>query len=327
MIEKCQKALLKASRGFAGKKLKLLRPCAGGILKCVETVADVAKRDACVVAARTKCTAAIDKIAREEAKLRSTVLDKCGTLSAAHLTGTDGLGFGALAAACGNLDTPAAVADCVVERSACEVDRVFAAAEPRAGELIAFAAVPADRRAKLACLPDHGGNGEDVDLESTEGKTIAKCAAAIEKASATLVGGEYAALAKCAGRLFTCAQSKRADDACPPKATAGCTKDLAKIAAARLKVGAAIAKKCAPPLLDYELLRQPAAANLDALTSECVLAGVPALTSLEAYTACLVQQHDCRTASLLGFAMPRAQPLIEALTPAPPFAFPTTCPP
>jgi hypothetical protein len=325
VIEKCQKVLLKGARGFVTKKLKLLATCADGIQKCIQTVADVAKRGACVTAAGAKCTAAIDKIVGEETKLRNTVLDKCGTVPAAFVTGPEGLGFGALSATCGNLDSSAAVADCIVERSACEADRAFAAAEPRAGELIGFAGVPPDRRAMLACLPNHGGAGEDVDLESGAGKGIAKCGSGIAKANATLVGGEYAALATCAGRLFTCAQTKRGDDACPTKAAAGCVKDLAKIGAGELKVGPAIAKKCTSPLFDYDLLRRPAAVNLDVLTSACALANAPAPTSLDAYGSCLLRLQACRTTSLLRLAMPRAVPLLGTLSP--PFTFPTDCPP
>ena len=109
-----------------------------------------------------------------------------------------------------------------------------------------------------------------------------------------------------------------------PKAAAGCAKDLAKIPAVHVKVGPAIAKKCGAPLLDYDVLRQPAAADLDALAAECALAGVPTITNLGDYTSCLERQHACRVTTLLRVAMPRAVPLIEALDP--PFAFPAPCP-
>jgi hypothetical protein len=325
-IEKCQKALLAGARTFAGKKLKGLDKCANGILKCIQTVADAVKRDACVAGARTKCTAAIDAIVGAEAKLRSAVAAKCGTIPPAFVAGGEGLGYGSLAADCGDVDGAEAVADCLVGRSSCELDRLFAAAEPRAGELIAFAAVPPDRRAALACLPDHGGTGADLDLESTTGKALAKCETAIKKASAKLVRGESAALAKCALRLFACAQTKRDDVACPGKATAGCAKDVQKVAAARLAVGPALEKKCGASLLDFDLVRQPAGANLDALASECTQAGMPQLADLDDYASCVVRQHDCRTATLLRVAMPRAVPLIEAAALNPPFAFPALCP-
>jgi hypothetical protein len=243
-----------------------------------------------------------------------------------HISGPSGLGFGALTATCGNLDTPAAVADCVAERSACEADRAFVVGAPRTGELIAFAGVPTDRRAMLACLPDHGGAGEDVDLESGAGKAIAKCGSGIAKANATLVGGEYAALAACAGRLFACAQTKRDDAACATKAAAGCVEDLARIGAAiEPKLGPAVAKSCTSPLFDYDLLRRPAAVNLDALASQCALANAPAPTRLDAYGSCLLELQQCRTTSLLRLTMPRAVALLGTLSP--PFTFPTDCPP
>ena len=226
------------------------------------------------------------------------------------------------------MGTPAGIANCVVERSACELERVFAAAEPRAGELLVFAGVPIDRRAALACLPNHGGTGEDVDLEATAGKAIAKCETGIKKASSALVRGEPTPLAKCAGRSFSCVLTKRNDVACPAKAAAGCAKDLAKIDAAASKVGPAIAKKCGAPLLDYDLLRQAAGAHLDALATECAeRRRWHAHGPRNGLRARLVRQHACRVTTLLRVAMPRAQPLIEALTPAPPFAFPTSCPP
>ena len=324
-IEKCQKALVGAGRGFAGKTLKGLDGCANGVLKCIQTVADDGKRTACVAAARAKCTTAIDKIVAERAKLRAAVLAKCAAVPLDFVTGADGLGYGALAA-CDDTSSLAAVADCVVAESACALERVFAVAEPRAGELLRFAEIPPDRGAALACLPDFGGTGQDVDLEATSGKAIAKCETAIKKASSTVLRGELGALAKCAGKLLTCTLTKRGDAACPGKAAAACGKDLAKIEGLRAKVGPAIAKKCAAPLAGFAVLREPAAANLDALAGECAGAGVATLASLDDYAACVVRQHACRATTLLRAAMPRAISLIDAAAVVPPFAFPTVCP-
>jgi hypothetical protein len=323
--ETCQKAIVKGSQTFVAKRLKRLDRCANGILTCIQTIADAAKRTKCIAAAGAKCTSTLDAVAADERVFRDRVVSACGApLAATDLVAAGGLGYGTLAATCGTaLDTPAALADCVVTREACEVDRLFGAEAPRAAELMDLAGVAADRQAVLACLPGSGGTGADVDLEGTAGKALAKCGKTVTKTATTFVRAELGAFARCALRSFPCTQSKQNDPTCAAKADRACAKALAAIAARRSAVAPAVRKTCGDPPLAYDLLRAPTGANLDALGTECSAAGVTELGTLAAYESCLVQQHACRIATLVGLAVPRLAELVGT----PPFPFPPApCP-
>ena len=100
---------------------------------------------------------------------------------------------------------------------------------------------------------------------------------------------------------------------CLGKADAACSKEAAKIAAERAKVGPAIDKKCGG--IDFNVnLRPPRAANLDALVA--TLPGSDTLSTLASYETALRLNHECAAESLLGAIAPRAAGLLPALAPS-----------
>lgn len=141
----CAKAIAKSGAGFLGAKQKLVQKCASAVTVCVQTKPGDA---ACLTKAASTCSKAIAKIGGPtgiEAKLAAGVLKKCSGLSAADLTGTDGLGFQDRSGDCTALGGPLAsatdVAACLVRQHECRAERMLESQTPRLRELLDLAGV------------------------------------------------------------------------------------------------------------------------------------------------------------------------------------------
>lgn len=136
----CTKGITKSGAGFLGAKQKLVQKCASAVTACVQAKpADAA----CLPKAQKTCAKAVAKITAPnglEAKLAAGVAKKCGALSLADLTGTDGLGYqdrtGECAALAGPLASAADVAACVVRQHECRAERLLESQTPRLHELL-----------------------------------------------------------------------------------------------------------------------------------------------------------------------------------------------
>jgi hypothetical protein len=115
--------------------------------------------------------------------------------------------------------------------------------------------------------------------------------------------------------VSTCNLTKPGDAGCLAKANATCTTKLGKVALDAAKVAPAVDKRCGARAIDFDPLRQPTGANLDALASLCADYGVSALDSIAAFETCLVRQHTCRAEELGRFEIPRAGDLLGMLSP------------
>lgn len=310
---------------FTNRKLRSLEKCATGILRCIQTVPEDTERAACVAKGAARCSREIDKVAVEEAKRRSVVAATCGSppLTGTDLTEQAGLGYGAIIPSCEPpVESASDVARCVLAGSGCEADRVFGAQQPRARDLMQFAQVPAERLATLSCLPSRGGQGEDLDLETTTGRAVTRCTATITRTASALANSTLQTLGRCHNKVFRCEQSKRFDERCLATARALCENGLRRIEAKRTSLGPGIDKACGASALAFDALSSPHGAFLSALAGECADLGVTDLAGLDDYRTCLVRQHHCRVAALLRLATPRGAALLSSLGLDPSRAFP-----
>jgi hypothetical protein len=317
--DKCQKAIIKGSGSFVGRKLGVLDKCGGALFKCA-VAEPTAKRAACFVKAGAGCTKGFTKLVAARQKLTAAIVAKCAAPPLPFETGVRGafgLAYASRAATCaGGTGSLAAIADCVASEHACRAEALFSSEHPRARELIELpqAQIALPSGSLVGCLADHGGDGAGVGDPAAVGKPLATCATAIRKAAAGFARAKLTAVTTCAAAVFTCRQTKPADAACvSTKARATCQKALAKAVGAATKLGLAIDKKCVGASVSYATLRQSNALGIDALASECVTFGVPNLDGFPQYQECVLRQHTCAAEALLGVEVPRAQPLIDAL--------------
>ncbi len=118
----------------------------------------------------------------------------------------------------------------------------------------------------------------------------------------------------CATGVLACLEGDPAKlEACRKRAGDRCAKYAGTIAAAREKLGSDVGRACGS--VDFDVLRQPSGAFLDALVCECDAVGVGALQSLDAYGQCLDRQEECRIAELVPFAVPRVAEALAAISP------------
>jgi len=273
-------------------------------------------------AAAERCTRQIDRIALAEGKLREGISSACGRspLGLDDLLSESGLGFGAIMS-CAAAGTPADIATCIAQQHSCEADRLFHLQEPRARDLMELASVPTDRLERLGCLASGSGDTEGVG-SSGAGKKLVECQSAITRAGARLARAELIGLGQCSAWALRCDQTRRGDERCYGQATKACVRAFEKMVAQRNDFGPSIEAKCAQPIIDYELLRQPEAADLDVLMPECERYGVPNIANLANYVLCVRRQHQCGVEALRRFEAPRAEALIERLPLELPSQFP-----
>jgi hypothetical protein len=325
LVDACQKAVKKAGAKLVSTTLKSLASCSNRLVKCIQTKADPAQRDACTLGAGEKCGKDLAKADAARATFNGSVLKRCGLLGIGDLRGAAGLGFDAVAGECaGPADSIGGITACIGEQHRCQAAKLYELAQPRARELMHVAGIGAGSFPLLTCLTDYNGGGQDLDQEATNGKLLEKCSKAIAKTAGVYVNKKLKSLEKCVDKLFTCAVVKAGDAACGTKANAVCTSAFGAIINAESTLRAALQKSCGA--LDYTGVLAPAVgANLGVLASECASFGVAAPDTFPLYVNCLARQHGCRTEDLLRFQSPRASELLAGTSP--PITFPSTqCP-
>ena len=117
-------------------------------------------------------------------------------------------------------------------------------------------------------------------------------------------------LSACASAVDVCVTEKPNDATCVPKAQTGCTKDFAAIDAALSKVGDAVAKSCASPVIDFADVVNAAGADMSALAAECTALGVSDISQPDQYAACLERRTMCDVEDLMRLENPRADELL-----------------
>jgi hypothetical protein len=206
------------------------------------------------------------------------------------------------------------VSACILAQHECEAEQVFEVQEPRAGELLDLVRTQGGTFPAPTCLTDHGPAGATSDPK-TLGKAVDKCEAQMKASGTKFVLAKLRGLTTCAAGVLTCDLTKPGDATCLSKASSACTKSLAKIDDEADKVGPAIDKRCGAAAINFDALRAPTGANLDALAAECAAFGVPAINSIADYETCLIRQHSCRGEELTRFEVPRAEEMLGLITP------------
>lgn len=317
-LDKCHILIERAGAKFAVKKLKTLGKCTDGIFKCLQTKSGVTR---CLEQARERCNEQLIAGAAEEAKVVDTVVRKCGSDSTADdLLTPAGLAVASLADECSqhfgiSLSDLTSIGTCLARRHACELERLFASAAPRAASLMAVAGVDATLRSTLTCLTDHGGSDEHVGDPSALGRPLTRCARAVENATSKLADASLKATGRCLDTLFTCAQVKNdpaAAPACAARSRKRCAVELANLTAAATRPGPALASACGAVAID--LLRADEGLRLSTLDTECTAIGAGAPTTLAAYADCLTRQTRCAVAHLARVKSPRGERLLFGAT-------------
>ena len=316
-LAKCAIVVDRTSAKFAVKKLKTLAKCVGGVLKCVETKPGVPK---CLDQARQRCDEQVAAGAGEEAKVADAVVRKCGSdLDVAALLDPAGLDWASRRDECAqrfaaSVDDLAGIGTCLARQQACELERLFAVALPRAAGLLAAANVDPATRAAFACLTDHGGGDEHVADPRAVGRPVERCSRAIANAGAKFVDASLKALGRCLDTTFTCAEVKTdpaAAPACFAKARQRCDVEFANLAAAATRPTGALASACGD--VDFAVLATPEGLGLAALAGACQAAGGTAPEDLDAYADCLARTHRCGVVELARFVDPRAEGLLVSV--------------
>lgn len=311
-VLKCQTVLGRSGAAFAVKKQKLFQSCAAGLQKCLQLKPGDAK---CVAQASTRCTKLLAKVPGLGAKLGADVRKACAApkLAASDLLDVAGLGFAAEAAACGDagvapLGSAGDVAECLVRRHACAVERLLGLEDPRMHELLGLAGIDPAAYGCVAVGADGGGTGLG---DAARGKVLTRCEKAIEMVSGAYVKQRLATLQTCIGNVAKCVQQKPGDDGCVAKAQAKCAKLGARLDGPKgpaAKAQAAIAKACAG---DVAGVLAATGLGEGGSAAYCSALGVPALGSVDDVATCLLLDHRCRVAGLLDESIPRAAELLS----------------
>jgi hypothetical protein len=316
VANKCHATIARTGADVANETLDALRDCARPLMKCVETKPG---DFGCLARARKGCNQQLAAAAAEQTRLVDTIARKCASdLSLSEMLDARGLGFGGIGDECASgygvdVSDPISLGRCLAMHHACEIERVFAIAMPRAAGLLDFAGVDPARRAALACLTPHGGGGEHVGDPTGLARRVEKCAATVMTAGAKLVDTSMKALGRCLDTVFTCVQVKTdpiALPVCLARARARCDGEFANLAAAAARPGVALAKTCAD--VDFATLQNANGQSLDAVGADCAAIGGDA-TTLTGYADCLVRTHRCAVAELARFHAPRAEALLASV--------------
>ena len=149
LASKCEQAAKKAGAKLVGTELKTAQKCATAVLSCIQTKPNDAK---CLPKAHTSCTKGFAKLTDGtkgiDAKLAAAVDKACAAtgLTLADVLDANGVGFGALAAAC----TPTGVdvttgvpnlAQCLATYHECRAGELLEAELPRVRELLSLVGV------------------------------------------------------------------------------------------------------------------------------------------------------------------------------------------
>ncbi len=300
---RCQLAIAKAGAAFATRSLGELGRCTTAILACVEKAPG---DEGCLGAAGGRCVRTLAKIDRRADGVARTLGQRCAGIDPAVLREPSGLGFAALAEGCPALATDqadgSAIGVCLADRFRCRIERLLAAAMPRAGELLRVAGVPVGIRRALACLPDRGGSGTGT---GASGPAVARCARTLQRAAARFGERSLASIGACTKAALPCLDGAAGDAACLATATPACERAITRIGGARRAFSAALRTPCGEARVPFADLAAAGGASLALLIDECAAVSVDPVEALPAHATCLGRLYDCEVAALARDAIPR----------------------
>jgi hypothetical protein len=228
----------------------------------------------------------------------------------------------------GTLDCPASLtdtsdlADCVIDRAECGVERLVVASAPRASELLA--ALGRNVGGEFPCLATaastKGANGGGAGLpDADDAKTAVKCQSALLKAGVKLGKVGSKAVQKCADAAAACIQLKPNDAACKAKTSSKCVTTFAKLnsnTGTFFKLLIATAGKCATTSFGTTELNDPAGLGFSAVTDPGERCSQ--FTLLNPFqpgrtVECVGRQYLCEGAQLLEREAPRLREYADFL--------------
>lgn len=304
----CQRDVRRAARGFVDKKLKALERCSGAASRCVQQKPN---DPGCLARVRTRCATVLGKLADDESRLIASVIKRCAGLSSTQVLGQDGLAYGEIANSCAvrfgrALTDLTSVAQCLTAQHACRAETLFALERPRAGELLDLIDALPDAG---ECREDFGGAGVGLGDPKGAGKSLERCLQALVRGGTSLASTRLASIGRCIDGVFVCVAADAGNPTCLPKATQKCEREFARVQREVGKLTIAAGKRCNG--VDFATLSGATGAFFDAVTPDCPSYGIPSVTSITDYVACLVRQHECEVADLLRFESPRAEDLLQ----------------
>ncbi len=158
------------------------------------------------------------------------------------------------------------------------------------------------------CPSPSDGGGAGVGDPDGRGKLVAACAAAIQKVGLKLAAANLSALQGCVGDASACVQKKPGDGRCLTAAGDACDRDLAKRDKTAVKGQAAVVKACGA--LTASEIRDAVGLGYLGEASGCAELGIASVDDAADAGACLVAQHACIAARLVGLEAPRARELL-----------------
>jgi len=267
---KCQKTIQKASLSFAVGKASILTKCVNAAFACVQLHNG---EQPCLDKAKSACDkgvlAIFDKL---ETKGKQAIVKACsdnGTISTSEIIDSTGLGFNGEETL---LDCPATItngsdlADCVIDRQECGVERLVVALAPRAEEMMEAAgqSVASNFPCMVAQSTTQGTDAGGTGLsDATQAKAAVVCEATLSKFGVKVAKLLATSVTKCIDPTEACIQLKPTDPTCETKVAQSCSKVLGKLGGPTGTLAKAIGgvmKKC--ETADVPLANLNAAAGL-----------------------------------------------------------------
>lgn len=318
---KCQKAIEKASIAFATKKLGRLDKCVALAFACTQLKNG---DQSCIDKATAACDKQVQGISGDESKAKAKIENACddsqgGSVSLADIRDVTGLGYSgeeSLLDCAATLSSTSNLADCVIDRHECGVERVLLASAPRAQELLVKLGhnVATEFPCLAAAAATKGTDGAGLGLgDAVQAKAAVKCQGAITKAAVKVTKIGTKNVEKCADAAATCIQLKPGVASCQTKAAAKCQKTFTKLTAfdgTFAKLITATAKKCAAPTFGPIQLNAPAGLGFVAVTDpskRCSQFNLVFPDPTDQLVECVSKQYLCDGAYLLEREAPRLQ--------------------
>jgi hypothetical protein len=313
---RCQGAIVSASAAIGRHRTMHAQRCAALTFRCAQFRSG---DQSCLARAKRECALVTSAAPANEKRMAGVVEGACADV-AAELMPASGLGFVTTADVCAErhgtaLQTAGDVGTCIARRDACADARVTGLFIPRAGELLrVLDVVPSP----VACLDDHGGTGAHVAEPRRVGRPLDRCLATALRDGSRALEARTKSLALCASAVFDCAGlGGDAEAACLADAGSVCDARLARPAFAPSAIGGL----CHDPAVSFANLSSSDGGNLAALADACADVGVPALSGVDAWLACLERRLSCEAADQVASRIPRADELFArvGLTLRPPY--------
>jgi uncharacterized repeat protein (TIGR03806 family) len=323
----CQSAIVVASAAMGRHRTLHAQRCAALTFRCRQFRPD---DESCYARARKECARLTSAAPQNEERMAALVERACSDIGAELMMPASGLAFGTTAEVCAerhgtSLQNASDVGTCIARRDACADARVAGLFIPRAGELVRVLGVAPS---PIACLDDHGGTGGHVENPRRMGRPLDRCLSTALRDGSRAFGARTESLAICAATVFGCVGlGGDAESACLGSAGHLCRTRLARTTFAPSRIG----RLCREPVVPFATLRSSDGGNLDALADTCAEVGIPTLSGVDAWLACLERRLSCEAADDVASQVPRADELfaLVGMTLRPPYcpASPVTATP